>query len=122
MVTAFVLCVHVYIHAWIYFEGLNLEAQVEMHATYEEYNQLKHCQSMYERDTNKTAHPEESSKESTSKFKCKKCWDSNRIIICDHNALSICEKYHPKTCKKEAIEKHHLQVVKETASPREYHH
>ena len=34
-------------------------------------------------------------------------------------AFSICDEYHPKTCQKEAIEKNHLQVVKETASPRD---
>ena len=54
-------------------------------------------------DYNNTAHPEESSKESTSKFKCKKIWNGNRINICLPNELSICEEYHPKTCKKEGI-------------------
>ena len=65
------------------------------------------------------AHPEESGKESTSKFKCKKIWNTQRFIMCNLNDSSIYQEYHPKTCKKEGIEKHHLQVVKETASPQE---
>ena len=68
---------------------------------------------------NKTAYPEEGSEESTSEFKCKICRGCNRMLICYSNELSISEEYHPKTCQKEAIEKNHLQVVRETASPRE---
>ena len=44
---------------------------------------------MRERVTNKTSHPEESSKQSTRKLKCKKCWDRNRDIVCHSNELSI---------------------------------
>ena len=63
---------------------------------------------MRESHYNKTAHPEESSKESTSKFKCKKCWDRNRIIIiCILNGLNcpLMKSIIPRPVRKKPLRK-----------------
>ena len=51
------------------------------------------------------SHPEESSQESTCKFKCIKCWniDIKYSIIYLSNDISIEEEYHSKTSKENGI-------------------